>query len=392
MFVITLAGSCVNFAAAGDSSSQGLVFVDAESLPEEFRNTTLSIVIGFNRGDIDSLEKYFDFEAVAVTGGKDLFNSDRDYRDFVRGVKFSKRNVITALVKQIETTDGVMTLTGYAKRTQGVMPQVRIDMGDYGLEYIEFLFDKKKDGSYQVVDWYQLSTGRMASQTIGIVARVLVDPNPGILKKLFGITNVDNDIMEAITSIGSARRSGDYAEANRFFLSLPPQIKDSRIFLELGIAIANLLQDEALHKKRLKLLAEIHGADPSAASLLIDHYYYLGDADKALSYLDVMERQVGKDGYTTYLRANLYFKMVEDYGKAKALYLEAIDIEPDLEDPYTMLAYIYILERNHAKAVEVYKLLESNFGIQYTREDFFDMPETNLFKASGEFEKWMNTR
>ena len=390
--MIMLAGNFLNFAAADHTIVQGPEFVDAESVSEGFRNTADAIVSGFNSGDIQGVATHFDFEKAGAIAGKDLFNTDREYREFIKGITGARRNVLLAMIKQIDAADGEMILTGYVKRPLGVMPQIRIDMGDHGIDYIEYQLERGKDGHYRVIDWYQLSTGRMFSESIGIASRVMIDPNPNMLKKLLGITEVDHDVVDVVKAIGEARRRADYVEANRLLESLSLEIRKTRIFLELGIGFANLLGDDALYKERLQMLADNHGDDPSAAFLLIDHFYYQGDADKALANIEIMEQQIGKDGYTAFLRANLFYELAKDAEKAKTHYWEAIDIEPSLEDPYHTLAYVYILESDFANAVDVYRLLERNFGVQYSRDDFYDTPEVNTFKASTEFQQWMSDR
>ena len=388
LFTITLAVGYLNIASAG---SRGPEFVEPESLPEAFRNTMHAIVDGMNSGNIAELEQHFDFRTIGIKAGKELFNSEREYRDFATGMQTSRHNVLSSIVTQIQAAGGDMTLTGYVRRAKLVLPQVRLDLGDYGLDYIEYQLEQKSDGSYQVVDWYNLSTGRMYSQTIAIGARLLIDPDPGILKKLLGITEVDKNSLKIITAMGQARRNADFVEANRLYATLPPEIRNTRVFLEMGIGFANLANDDALYRKRLNTLAEKHGADPSAAFLLIDHYYYEGNVDKALANIEVMERQIGKDGYTTFLKANLHVEMAGDYAGAEALYREAIDIEPYLDEPYETLAYVYILQDKFAEAVEVYQLQEKQFDVRYSADDFFDTPEVNRFKASAEFRQWMNS-
>ena len=379
-------------AASGDDSYVGPEFVSAESRPAAFRETAINIVNGFNNSDLDALEPYFDFKAIGARVGRDLFENKREYNSFASGIESAKRNTLTALTRQISSLNGKMILMGYVKRSHGVVPQARIDMGDAGVDYIEFYLDKQADGSYRVVDWYQLSSGRLYSRSVAILAKVMINPNPGILKKLLGVVEFDEENIDLIKKLGQARTRGDYAEANRIFNSLTPEIRDSKVFLEVGIGLANLLGDQQLYRQRLGLLADKHGDDPSAAFLLIDYYYYEGNFDKALANIGVMERKVGKDGLTTYLKGNLYFDMAKDFESAKKLYIEAIDIEPSYEDSYHTLAYIYIAQRDFAGATQVYRLLEENFGYRYTRENFTHAAENAEFVSSREFRQWMASR
>lgn len=380
------------YAQADSNNSQQPDFVDTETLPEAFKDNMQLIVSKFNNGDVDGLKKHFDFKTIGMRSGKGLFDKDRDLQGFVKGVVASKEDVLRSMSNQLETTNGHMLLLGYVNRPQGIMPQIRMDLGDSGVDYIEFLFNRNNDDNLQIIDWYQLSRGRMISQVMSIMAKMMIDPNPGILKKLLNISKVDKQTLKTIKAVGVAQRNGDYREANQLYIQLPENIRNTKIFIEMGIGIANFLQDDKLYRERLEVLAKNHGDDPSAAFLLIDHYFYQADVGKALENIEVMEKKVGRDGFTTYLKANLYYNVAQDVEKASAFYRQAISIEPNFEDAYSTLAYLYIMEKDYPNAVEVYQMLESQFGYQYVPDDFYDTPDNNLFKASIDFKNWMSSR
>lgn len=372
--------------------SSGPTFINVSEVPENIIEITQKWLDGFNNRDEELLSSIIDFNQIALSASKGLYDDNRKERDFAKGLSTAKNKLIKAFIQQIKKADGNVIFLGYIKRKNRIFPQLRFNLNDFGVDYQELYISVKKSGKVKIVDWYQLSSDQKISETLGVLVKLMTDPNPGLLKKLFGVIEIKKSVVNSFKALGKARQAGNYKKANEIFESLPDELKYSRILLGVGITIANFLQDDELYKKRLSQLAQYHGDNPSSAFLLLDHYFYEGNAKKALENLNTMERRVGKDGFTTLLKANLYLSLANDRSRAIALYKDAIKIEPDLEESYQALSSLYVETEEYEEAVEVLLMLEKQYQFEYMPEDFFESDENNKFKESKAFKNWMNSR
>jgi tetratricopeptide (TPR) repeat protein len=122
--------------------------------------------------------------------------------------------------------------------------------------------------------------------------------------------------------------------------------------------------------------------------MLLDHYFYSKDLNKCLQAISAIEKQVGADGMTHLLRANIHVTMGM-YADAIADAREGIRLEPDFVNSYFTLAQAHVALGQFGEAVEVYSKLEQNFGYQFARENFVADASFGKFVASPPFRKWL---
>lgn len=390
LLVLSVLYSSHTLSAIVKNEAAGPEFIDGKTAPSYLSKTALAYVEACNNRDKQALSSIINYTKIAKSAATGLFDSLRDEKAFAKGLESGKSEVLDLYLDQLTRFEGSVILLGYVKREGKILPQLRIDLGDYGIDYIELYINRVDKATGEIVDWYQLSTDQTVSQSLGSVGRLMTNPSKNILKKLFGMTSLDQSTIKTVKEIGKARLAGEFLKANRYFDKLPEKIRFSQTMLNLGISIASSSNDEALYKKRLSQLAKYHADSPSAAFLLVDHYFYLGDLKKALNNIKVMERKIGKDGFTTYLKANLYYALGNDPQMAKALYKDAIKLEPSMEDSYQTLAALYIDEKNYPEAVKVMSQLEQEYAFQFLPDDFEDTPENKGFKQSDVFKRWMS--
>ncbi len=378
--------------SVNQSEMAGPEFVDPNLVPKNIVNATQKLVDAYNSGDEKALAELIDFEAIGKSAAKGLFNSVSEERAFAKGVASGESNIIKLYIDQVKKSDGYVIFLGYIKRKGTIFPQIRFDLGDLGTDYHELVIETNLAGQTYIIDWYQISTDQTVSETLGIVGKLVTQPNSNLLKKLFGIVEIDKSVVKSFKALGDARRTGNYSKANKIFESLPKHLRNSKIMLGVGIGLAGSMDDDDLYRSRLSDLAKFHGDDPSSAFLLIDHFFYEGDLEKALKNIRIIEGRIGKDGFTTYIKGNLYYSLANDTRRAIALYKDAINIEPSYEASYQTLSALYIEDLNYKEAVKVLILLEKQFSVQYRPDDFFDTQENELFKKSIEYKNWMGPR
>jgi tetratricopeptide (TPR) repeat protein len=91
---------------------------------------------------------------------------------------------------------------------------------------------------------------------------------------------------------------------------------------------------------------------------------------------------------TQMLRSNIYMTMGK-HQEAITYASKAIEVEPDMTDPYFTLAQSHVSLGQFAEAIEVYSTLRDDFGFQFTQENFAKDATFTKFIASSQFKKWM---
>lgn len=345
----------------------------------------------FNERQGDTLASMLDISALGARVAENVFESEKGRSEFVRG--FTKSAQSSALVKDFfalldrspESTAKFMRVVTRGAETR---PLLRFDYGDSGFEYIEFVVRPDGKGSIRIVDWAPLSGGELYSQVIGRMARILSDPAPGLIQTLLGMPQMDQESLKRMKTIAEMRRKGDLRGAYLEMEKLPAAISDSRVMLVQRASLASESGDDAGYRKMLARLEQLHGSDPAAAFMLLDHYFFAKDLDKCLRAITTIESRVGVDGMTQMLRSNIYMTMGK-HQDAVTYARKAIEVEPDMTDPYFTLAQSHVALGQFAEAIEVYSTLQDDFGYQFTKENFAQDATFTKFIASPQFKKWM---
>jgi tetratricopeptide (TPR) repeat protein len=345
----------------------------------------------FNERDEPLGSWLIDIPALALRVSTSFSDNPREQAAFARGMSNAgAKNILMSLFKVLDTSRATVKCmkTSKAAIGNGGRVLIRFDLNDRGVDYLEFVVEKDAAGRYRAVDWYQLSRGELMSVSLGAVTRLMSDPSPDVIRKLFGVTAVDRSALEAFKSIGALQRAGKYAEAVAALKKLPERLAETRLVLTILATNASLAGMEAEYKRTLAVVASKYGDDPSAAFLLLDHYFYENQMEKAVQALTSVERRVGVDGVTTLLKANAYLG-AGDFGQTIAYAKESMRLEPGRADPYHTLAAGYIGLKNYPEAVTAYKTLASEFGFAFERKAFLEDARFAEFAKSAEFARWL---
>lgn len=384
--IVRLVGCMVALFVATTSTA-----LPADSKAPDMAAVGAQLTTIFNDRKGDTLTAMLDIGALGARVAENVFESDKGRSEFVRG--FTKSAQSGALVKDFfaqldrspESTAKFMRVVTRGAETR---PLLRFDYGDSGFEYIEFVVKPDGKGGIRIVDWAPLSGGELYSQVIGRMARILSDPAPGLIKTLLGMPQVDQESLNRMKSIAESRRKGDLRGAYLEMEKLPAAISDSRVMLVQRASLASEAGDDAGYRKMLARLEQLHGNDPAAAFMLLDHYFFAKDLDKCLRAITTIESRVGVDGMTQMLRSNIYMTMGK-HQEAITYASKAIEAEPDMTDPYFTLAQSHVSLGQFDQAIEVYSTLRDDFGFQFTQENFAKDATFTKFIASSQFKKWM---
>jgi hypothetical protein len=346
----------------------------------------------FNERKADTLVSMLDMTALGARVAANVFESERGRSEFARGFAKSSqpKTLVGDIFGQLDRSPGSATkFMRVVTRGAEKRPLLRFDYGDSGFEYIEFVVQADAKGGVKIVDWAPLSGGELFSEVIGRMARILSDPAPGLIQTLLGMPKIDEVTAKRMKSIAEMRRKGDLRGAYREMEKLPAAIADSRVMLAQRASLASEAGDDDGYRKMLARLEQLHGNDPAAAFMLLDHYYYTKDLDKVLQGITAIEGRVGVDGMTQMLRANIYM-MLGKHAEAVTYARKAIEVEPDMNKPYFTLAQSHVALGQFAEAVKTYTTLQEDFGYEFTKENFAQDATFTKFVDSPQFKKWLH--
>jgi hypothetical protein len=377
---VALAAATTAMALPADSKAPDLAAVGAH------------IATIINERQADALASMLDMNELGARVAGNVFESERGRSDFTRG--FMKTAQAKTLVGDFfgemdRSANSAARFMRVVTRGAETRPLLRFDYGDDGFEYIEFVIRPDGKGGAKIIDWAPLSGGDLYSQIVGRMARILSEPAPGLIQTLLGMEQIDQETLKRMKAIGEMRRKGDLRGAYHEMEKLPPAIADSRFILVQRASLANEAGDDAGYRKTLVRLEQLHGKDPAAAFMLLDHYFLIKDLDKCLQAITAIESRVGVDGMTQMLRSSIYMTLGK-HQEAVTYARKAIEVEPDMTTPYFTLAQSHVALGQFAEAVEVYTTLQEDFGYEFSKDNFAKNETFTKFVDSPQFKQWLH--
>jgi hypothetical protein len=348
------------------------------------------IAAAMQERDEEAFVALLDFPRLARRIAATVVDTEKEREDFARGLqrgtnasRFSKA-VFSNLKQREEIAAKYMRVVD---RGQDRRALVRLDMGDSGFDYMEFVLEADASGALKIVDWYSLSTGELVSASVGGLSRLLVDPAPSLLKSVFGLQTIDEETVKRLKNISQLRAKGELKQAYFELEKLPPEISNSRLILTQRAGLASTLGDEDLYRAMLEQLALRYSDQPGTAFMLIDHYMYKQDYARCLDSIGHVEKRVGQDGMTHMLRANIHF-LSKSFDEAARSAREGIRVEPDFTGAHFTLVEVLIADGRFDEAVQAFETLETEFGYEFSRELLEAEPSYAKFIASKAYKKW----
>lgn len=345
------------------------------------------IVTQINNRDAAAFQNSIDLNALAVRTSEKVFQKDIERKQFIKGFMQGGKRFAESIFRNLDISNGKAKYMKnfYIDGTKRAL--IRFNLGDSGYDYWELILEKNTEGKYRLVDWFQVSSGQLISISLGAIGKMLTDPNPGLLESLFGIKEIDQNMMEKMKSIRASMQERDFIKALNIVDSLPDKIKNSRIMCTVAINLANFSRDDALYRKMLSRLDRYHSSDPSAAFALIDHYIYQNDFNSALKAVGFLEKRVGTDALIMQLNSNINL-LKGDNSKAIKFAKEAIKLENDFTDAYFTLSLAYVKLGQYRKAISIFDSLSDKFGYQFQKVNFLNDRDYADFVSSEDFKSW----
>ncbi len=344
------------------------------------------IVRACNERDETGFLAKVDLDALGQRVAQGMQLNPADQKSFLEGFRQGgAKNMVLTLFKALDSTEGKVRFLRMVPPSKVL---VRFDLGGQGYDYYEFIVQPDATGRLRAVDWFQLSRGALVSQAVGALAQLMIAPNPDLLRSLFGLKTVDKAIVDQMLSISRKQREGRYAEALAEMERLPEPIANSRVMLQTRVGTASMAKLDDAYRSALSQLAQRYGDDPSAAFLLLDHYFFERQTDRILEAITTIEKRVGVDGVTRLFRANANM-MAGRYDETVKYAQESVRLEPDLLDSYYSLAEGYLGQKKYPEVVATLSGAGARFGLVFDRAEFAKDPRYAEFMKSAAFRKWL---
>jgi tetratricopeptide (TPR) repeat protein len=355
----------------------------ARATPEEIGQQVARAV---NDQNAQILIELIDVGALARGAARDLDLTPQQAAKLEEGMRGGLRANIEAGLRNFAAKQGSAKFirTGkHAGRTYALV-RVEFDAGEGGYEYLEYYVTP----AGQISDWYAHTRGALATESMRIAISSMLDKD-SMLTTLFGLQSVDAKDVARFRAFSQLMAKGDYPGAYRALETLPESYRKSKDWAMLRTSLAGF--DEATYRAALEHLARNFAADPSVQFMLVDHYFYQEQFDRAYEAVVAFEAHVGEDGATNFLKCSCRLAS-ERYDDAVRACERAIAIEPDFKSAYWGMVNLGIAANRPRVALSGLTAYEQAFGVQFDPDKLAKMESYRQLARTPEYAAWAKQR
>lgn len=342
-----------------------------------------------NNRNTSFISNTVDFDAILNAAFRPVETSEDFQQQFSLGFKEKAQKQIGAnLMRNVPEGARVKLIKSQIQPEQA-QGTYRFDYGDNGFGYIRFIFQKLDGNNIKITDWFDYASGQKYSSSISTIIRGIA-PAPGILGRLKDIGSGKKRNENQMIKYSKLVNTRDYAGLQKMFEQADDSFKKNWVFMSGLLFASNLSGNETFYKDVLNSISENFGHDKRAGFMLIDHYYYQQEFEKALSSIErLSEAFDNNDAGMLLLKANTLMEL-KKYKKSYKVAEKCIQVESDFEDCYWSMVTGSVIEKDFASTVKHLKSLESVFGYQFDRSSFEGEEFYNEFVKSDEYSHWLN--
>lgn len=348
--------------------------------------TGQALAAALNKRDIDGLMRQLDMDAVVRLATKDLGLGQEDRDRVRRGLPNGLRSNISISMKAIESGKGSAKYLRAGTRDGKTFALVRYDLGEQGIDYVEYYLTP----SFKVEDWYVHSVAMLYSASARFDLATMLKTD-SMLYAIFGSKITTKADIKPFTDLRAQLTAQDYAGAYRTLESFPEGYKKSRQWALMRVTYGGRI-DEQTHRAALRQLARDFGSDPELQFMLVDHYFFEQQFDRALGAIAALEKAVGgEDGATANLRGSVLIG-AKRYNEAAAACRRGMQLENDYKAPFWCLVTVGLTTNNGKIAVEGLKAYERAFAVEFNLNELAALDEYKKIAATPEFAAWRKSR
>jgi hypothetical protein len=345
-----------------------------------------ALAAALNKRDLEAVFGLMDVEAVSRLVMKDLGLSASDREAMRKGFPKGLRNNLDISMRSIEGTKGSAKFLRSGVRDTKPYALVRYDLGDQGIDYVEYYLTP----AGKVEDWYVHSLATLYSTSARLSLATLFRTD-SMLFSLFGSKLTTDADVKPFTDLRVKLQAQDFAGAYRALESFPEGFRKTRLWALMRVTYGGRI-DDATHRAALRYLAQNFGQDADLQFMLIDHYLFEEQFDRALTSVNALERAIGgADAATANLRGSILIgaKRFNDAGQACR---RGMALEPDHKPAYWCLVSVGIETRSGKIAVEGLKAYETAFSMEFDLDKLGALEAYREIARTPEFAAWKKSR
>ena len=239
-----------------------------------YKEFGLNFTEAVNKQDFATLRTMFDDYAFAQRVAETMYDDDRQVQSyaasFARHVESSSESFIQKMFTPFLNNGGSLKF----HTMKGNLPILRANLGDNnGFDYYFLVTEITSEGKIVVVDLLTLNLSFSFSQQVGSLTNLMMSPEKSVLKKILGINQVDDELVEKIRKVGEFRREQKNQQALDLILSLPDKIKNSEVMLGVSLGLAAQTNSEKYHQL-LNDFVEKSGIENVANLVVVDYFFF----------------------------------------------------------------------------------------------------------------------
>lgn len=366
------------FAAATASAA-------ADSSPQVAR-----LIAALNERDAKGFASSLDLEALSerVVDGLDLPAAQR--AGVLTGMRRAGTNLAAGTIAVLERHNTRAVHLRSDSRNGARFVLIRYEHHDAegesaGFDYVEF--ELGRDG--RIVDWFSHAQGQAASVVMRMML-VAMMPDEGLFARLFGISNVDRDLVRIVGRMGELQRAGDFAGAHAILGEVQGSFRESQLWAVLRVTAA-ASAGGAIHTESLEHLSKHFGSEASLQFLLLDHYLTVGDFDTAIAAVERFEHNVIEDGITNQIKCASALQ-AEQWLRARRHCERGLEIEPAAEETWWLLITVGLHTRDAGLVLSRLEGFEQQFDKVFDPDLLVEDENYAWLKGLPEFKKWAARR
>lgn len=343
----------------------------ARAVPDQPFGETIARTL--QDGQSDRFTALLDKDSLIDRALEGLPGNEKLLDELRNGFRQALSRVGTVMVNNLGPT---VRLTHVRTRTVDGLERVlvRVDMGERGLNYMDFFVAMRSDGSWGIFDWLDYAQGQTYSESLRLVIALMMRDQPSFMSRLLGMPEVDEDLARRIGEMGAAGQRGDWTGWLAIYRTLPEEVRTNRVFLVTRMAAANVTGDHEEYMSTMADLREHHGDDPALSLALVDYYILTGDYPRAYSAVDRLDETTGGDAALTNFRAGIALHKGDNAASIRYA-RQAISQDPDYEDTYWQLMLAGTRAGDYGAAMEGVRGLQRRFGYELTEDQLLDSEE-----------------
>lgn len=385
--VIISALLCLSIALAAQNSALKL---NTQITNKEIDQFGYFIVDALSKGDAQSFNKAVNKDALINSALEGISLESKTVKGLREGLSKGLDQVGETTINSLGEKARLTYVRGrFLNQTPYAL--IRVDFGAKGLNYLDYILEKDREGTIRIIDWYDYSQGQLYSHSVRQALVLLVPKDKGIILRLLGKDSIDDKAVKHFIELSKLGKEQKYQEWLTKYAQLPDKLKYSRTLLISRVFIANYSGDEKQYRMALADLNRHFGTDPTLSLLLVDHYLLEGDYPAAHTALNNLKNHTGGDAAIDGMQANVYLTE-KNYPESLKYAKLAVKQDPDYENAYWTLIDSSIRVKEYKTAVKAIEELEKNFGYTFDPKELAKIEGYDAFAKSPVFAQWKSNR